>query len=859
MGGNGAPFAEIFGKSRRKIGKIAMKSRLGLWLTLAVSLIYLIYLGAHWLPLGYTQFELAAFVSRVWDIKRQLLQNHQLPWWTPHYMSGSSYGLNHSQGFYLVPWLAFSTFTDLPVAGKLMALAAMFASALAMYFCARHFLRNELAAWLAAMIYLFHPEQIIRAATTEHMGVIVFFPFIPMAWLFYARSLESGKFRDVFWCAVAVVGLVWTHNKQAFVQFFFFFFYFLYWALDKSRRSQWKNHIKISAEIGILSLFLGLFALLPGLIEQKHVKLFHGDPLELWQKTYSTRSFLGFIDRDGKILEKMLPAALAPIQQRGQITQDEATAVQYLFGLRAESPEKYAGIVVLLVMAAAALVNHRRENQKLFWFFVLMTLLGVNLSCGVFSVWSGNRQMLHALGVLHGLQGHTWWFWLTVLVVGAFLVAFYRKKVRGDRKKLLLCAGVLLAFVLVRGFFFISQVPFFREIRAPFVFYDLPASFFTAMLVGFFVTDVLSGKFAQKFVVGGAIAVALLALFDYWPYQKSMKKTDVPAPTIENLRATYEKIGEDPDWVKTYSISGRYFHLLGPMYGGKPQVYEAFYNWMAPLGIGLLNQRAGREFFDLVGARYLVFDKTDPQQDPRVAQSFRQVFPVAVENEDFVVFRNESARPYVTAHAHRALFAGDFRESANAALAMSAKNAALVQATKPLREFSAQELGGYERIFYAYGEWEAARRLPPDLQARAVAASAEPSVLAGNVEGEIVPLADVKLLRPSSHRVEISCHAPQKAVAVIAESYFPFWRATVNGRETDVLRAQCGLMGVEISAGANEIVLEYRQPRVYAWGGMVSLLTLVGSFVALWRAPSKNHHATSAGVSTGAARRAAGR
>ena len=29
-----------------------MKPRLGLWITLAVALAYVAYLGAHWLPLG---------------------------------------------------------------------------------------------------------------------------------------------------------------------------------------------------------------------------------------------------------------------------------------------------------------------------------------------------------------------------------------------------------------------------------------------------------------------------------------------------------------------------------------------------------------------------------------------------------------------------------------------------------------------------------------------------------------------------------------------------------------------------------------------------------------------------------------
>src|SRR5580704_6876395 len=141
-----------------------MKSRLGLWITLAASLAYVAYLGAHWLPLGMSEHELSASASRVWDVKREIVAHHYLPWWTPYYMSGSSYGLNHARGFYLLPWMFFSMFTDLMTAGKLTALLAIFAGGIAMYACARHFMKNEWAATLAALAFLLHPEQIIRAA-----------------------------------------------------------------------------------------------------------------------------------------------------------------------------------------------------------------------------------------------------------------------------------------------------------------------------------------------------------------------------------------------------------------------------------------------------------------------------------------------------------------------------------------------------------------------------------------------------------------------------------------------------------------------------------------------------------------------
>ena len=56
-----------------------MNKRFGLWITLAVSLAYVAYLGAHWLPLGMSEHEMSASASRVWDVKHEIAAHHYLP------------------------------------------------------------------------------------------------------------------------------------------------------------------------------------------------------------------------------------------------------------------------------------------------------------------------------------------------------------------------------------------------------------------------------------------------------------------------------------------------------------------------------------------------------------------------------------------------------------------------------------------------------------------------------------------------------------------------------------------------------------------------------------------------------------
>jgi hypothetical protein len=801
-------------------------SRIGLWVTLVAAFVYCVWIGAHWLALDYSDKELAAFVSRVWDVQRELREHGRLPWWTPYYMSGSSYGLNHSQGFYLLPSLFFASFTDIHTAVKLTALLAIFAGALAMYGCARYFLSGssagvspvplgqgkrhgrdarapEWAATLAGLAFLLHPEQLIRAAGAEHLGIIVFMPFMPLTFWLSARALDTGKFRDIFWCSLAAFGLLSTHNKMAFVFGIFLAGYLGYWFF---RHRDWKQHARTLGLLAALTAGLSAILIVPGLIESKHVKLLSGEQEQLrqWQRGYAFKSLLALVDRDGIVtgattreIGRLLHAqAFQPTTQAQADRMRES--IQRLFSLGADSPEKYAGIVLLAVLAITILWNERRVNHGLFWFLIAALLLSIMLGYGSATVCGANWRTFWAVidlpGVPAAMRASVFG---SLAVTGALLAMFFRRKLTTTRKRLW-AAGALAAFLFLPAFTILATVPFFKEIRAPYVFYDGPGTFFIALLAGFFVTDT---KWHRPALVA---AIAGLMLIDYWPYQRPTKDNGVPARTLGNLRSAYESVRADADRVKTYSISGRYFHLLGPMYSGKPQVYEAFYNWMSPVGTGLLNHTGlSRELLNLFGARYLVCDKTDPQANAQLFAQLRQMFPVHHEDEDFLVLRNDTARAYVTAYDRACAFTGDLRQSPQLAVALAANDWPLVHTDTP-------QAGRFATVYRA-GE-------QPILPA---------------TRGQPVTLSDLKLSRPSNSEIRLGLTAPSACWLVIAESFYPFWRAQVDGRPAEVLRMNCALMGLELPAGSHQILLRYRPPRAYAVAGAISLLTLLGCVGAL--------------------------
>ena len=87
------------------------------------------------------------------------------------------------------------------------------------------------------------------------------------------------------------------------------------------------------------------------------------------------------------------------------------------------------------------------------------------------------------------------------------------------------------------------------------------------------------------------------------------------------------------------------------------------------------------------------------------------------------------------------------------------------------------------------------------------------------------------LTRPSHEQIRLKLTAPRACVAVITESYFKFWHAAVDGQPTEVLRVDCGLMGVAVGEGTHEIVLRYRPPTAYTIAMIASLLTFLACLV----------------------------
>jgi hypothetical protein len=89
--------------------------------------------------------------------------------------------------------------------------------------------------------------------------------------------------------------------------------------------------------------------------------------------------------------------------------------------------------------------------------------------------------------------------------------------------------------------------------------------------------------------------------------------------------------------------------------------------------------------------------------------------------------------------------------------------------------------------------------------------------------------ADVVTYAPE--RVEAEAHSASGGVLVLTDTWFPGWKATVDGSPTSVLEVDHALRGVYVPPGTHKVTFEYR-PASFTVGASATLLTLAG--LAAW-------------------------
>jgi hypothetical protein len=86
--------------------------------------------------------------------------------------------------------------------------------------------------------------------------------------------------------------------------------------------------------------------------------------------------------------------------------------------------------------------------------------------------------------------------------------------------------------------------------------------------------------------------------------------------------------------------------------------------------------------------------------------------------------------------------------------------------------------------------------------------------------------ATAKIVRYENSRVRITTWADNEGILVLGDSYYPGWRAFVDGREEVIRRANLFFRAVPLPAGSHTVEFRY-EPRSFTVGLAISAITLV--------------------------------
>jgi uncharacterized membrane protein YfhO len=78
----------------------------------------------------------------------------------------------------------------------------------------------------------------------------------------------------------------------------------------------------------------------------------------------------------------------------------------------------------------------------------------------------------------------------------------------------------------------------------------------------------------------------------------------------------------------------------------------------------------------------------------------------------------------------------------------------------------------------------------------------------------------------STTRMEVRTKSTRAGFLVTSDAYYPGWRASIDGRDVPLYRADYAIRGVLVPAGEHTVRFDYR-PRSFYLGAGVSLISLL--------------------------------
>ena len=101
----------------------------------------------------------------------------------------------------------------------------------------------------------------------------------------------------------------------------------------------------------------------------------------------------------------------------------------------------------------------------------------------------------------------------------------------------------------------------------------------------------------------------------------------------------------------------------------------------------------------------------------------------------------------------------------------------------------------------------------------------------GPAPTEGTPQGNAEFTRVSDHEIKINVETDRPSLVYVAETWHPFWEATVDGKDARIYRADLAMRAVYVNAGNHEIRMTYESPPIRngRWVTLISLLILAAA------------------------------
>jgi len=734
-----------------------------------------------WVRMPISDQELLANFAKAGDFSRGVQSVGGLPWWSPSFLQGTSLAMAWGYMLSNVVLLA----TALPfgfLAGSKVAVGCcLLAGAAGMYFFLKRWNGGGASAWIGAGLFLLNPSVLTRAAGFEHFVVVVSLAVLP--WVFWALVglVREGTMRSalVFGVCFSLLALAYGKTGLMALPVLGAFAAASFFLRSRAERPGW----------GICALVIGVVCVLavlpnlPALREAGFVAMFEFGPFEGWQRAFSTKSALSWFDRGGMLGEGM-DSGFAPTTLNGGTYLGWVCGTVLAVALwRGVLQGREAGVRVRLLLAFA---------MGSFW-----------LSFGPHSVLGGHFEFLKmSMGAADFTPAMAWF------LLGAQVWVIFQLVPRESLGWRWTAAGLSLVYLLVPGFRLLEFLPIYRNIRAPFDFYQVTGSICLIGAVAL-AAGVLLEKVGWAFLRRGLAAASfLLVAVDVAPYARPLFQERMSAGVWRDFLDAQEFLKTAPEPGRVYAFSGRYFYLMTPWLSGRPLAVEAFNSYLQQRGAAILqasaflNDERMESYFRVAGVAYLLVDKSDPDTRPEMQAKLRGIFPVVFENETIALLgvKNPLGFGFLAQDFLQTGTAGP--ETAIAAIGGAEYNLAMIQTSGLASD-------------------------EPGLRGKVVdgrIAASEAKVLEGGKAFSRVP----RRSGGTYQKVEFE-PARESGWLVFNEAWHPDWTAMEGGERRDVHRAMLAFSGIQTS-GQSGVIFEFRQPW---WYGVCVWTSLAGWAAAL--------------------------